>query len=46
MRARVFPFHRWWPMVNRSTIKADLLAGLAGCILGLRRQWPLPRLKS
>ena len=33
--ARVFPFLRWWPMVNRSTLKADLLAGLTGCILGL-----------
>src|SRR5712671_5242660 len=29
------PFLRWWPMVNRSTLKADLLAGLTGCILGL-----------
>lgn len=35
MRARVFPFLRWWPMVNRATLKADLLAGLTGCILGL-----------
>jgi SulP family sulfate permease len=33
--ARVFPFMRWWPMVNRSTFRADLLAGLSGAILGL-----------
>ena len=32
---RILPFLRWWPMVNRSTLKADLLAGLTGCILGL-----------
>ena len=35
MIERVLPFLRWWPMVNRSTLKADLLAGLTGCILGL-----------
>ena len=33
--ARVFPFLRWWPMVNRSTTRADLMAGLTGAILGL-----------
>ena len=33
--ARVLPFLRWWPMVNRSTLRADLLAGLTGSILGL-----------
>ena len=32
---RILPFLRWWPMVDRSTLKADLLAGLTGCILGL-----------
>ena len=32
---RILPFLRWWPMVNRSTLQADLLAGLTGCILGL-----------
>ena len=32
---RAVPFLRWWPMVNRATLKADLLAGLTGCILGL-----------
>ena len=35
MIERVLPFLRWWPMVNRATLKADLLAGLTGCILGL-----------
>ena len=33
--ARIFPFLRWWPMVNRSTTRADLMAGLTGAILGL-----------
>src|SRR5207344_2395473 len=33
--ARIFPFLRWWPMVNRNTTRADLLAGLTGAILGL-----------
>src|SRR5437762_2959769 len=33
--ARVLPFVRWWPMVNRSTLKADLIAGFTGSILGL-----------
>ena len=33
--ARVFPFVRWWPMVNRSTLKDDVIAGFTGSILGL-----------
>jgi SulP family sulfate permease len=33
--ARIFPFLRWWPMVNRNTTRADLMAGLTGAILGL-----------
>ena len=33
--SRVVPFVRWWPMVNRSTLKADLVAGFTGSILGL-----------
>jgi SulP family sulfate permease len=33
--ARVLPFARWWPMVNRATLKADLVAGFTGSILGL-----------
>src|SRR4051812_22114847 len=32
---RVFPFVRWWPMVNRSTLKDDLVAGFTGSILSL-----------
>ena len=35
MLARFFPFVRWWPTVNRTTARADLMAGLAGAILGL-----------
>jgi len=33
--ARIFPFLRWWPMVNRNTTRADLMAGLTGAVLGL-----------
>jgi sulfate permease, SulP family len=33
--ARVFPFLSWLPAVNRSTLKADLVAGITGSILGL-----------
>src|SRR5664279_2154203 len=33
--ARVFPFVRWWPKVTRSTLKADLVAGVTGTVLGL-----------
>ncbi len=32
---RLFPFIRWWPMVNRETLKADTLAGLTGAIVVL-----------
>lgn len=32
---RVFPFLTWWPEVNRTTIKADLMAGLTGAIIVL-----------
>ena len=28
--ARLFPFLRWWPMVDRHTTRADLIAGLPG----------------
>jgi SulP family sulfate permease len=31
----VFPFLRWWPLVDRHTTRAALLAGLTGAILGL-----------
>jgi len=33
--ARFFPFLRWGPMLNRPSLKADLLAGLSGSILWL-----------
>ncbi len=32
---RLFPFLRWWPMVNRVTLRADFLAGLTGAIIVL-----------
>lgn len=32
---RIFPFLRWWPMVNRATVKADLIAGLTGAMIVL-----------
>lgn len=31
----IFPFLRWWPRVNRQTLRADLLAGLVGAIVVL-----------
>lgn len=33
--ARIFPFLRWWPRVDRKATRADLVAGLTGAILGL-----------
>ncbi|HET9403581.1 MAG TPA: SulP family inorganic anion transporter, partial [Burkholderiales bacterium] len=33
--ARLFPFLRWWPRVNRATLRADALAGLTGAIIVL-----------
>jgi SulP family sulfate permease len=32
---RVFPSLRWWPRVNRETLRADSLAGLIGAIVVL-----------
>jgi len=32
---RVFPLLRWWPRVNRETLRADSLAGLIGAIVVL-----------
>ena len=31
----MFPFLRWWPLVNRQTLKADLIAGLTGGVVVL-----------
>lgn len=33
--ARLLPFMRWWPMVNRGTMRSDLSAGLTGAIVVL-----------
>jgi SulP family sulfate permease len=32
---RIFPFLRWWPMVNRATTKDDLVAGITGAMIVL-----------
>lgn len=32
---RFMPFLRWWPMVDRTTLRADLLAGLTGAVIVL-----------
>lgn len=33
--ARFLPFLRWWPRVNRVTVRADLLAGATGALIVL-----------
>jgi len=32
---KIFPFLRWWPMVNRNSSKTDMLAGLTGAMIVL-----------
>ena len=32
---RIFPFLSWWPRVNRSSLRADLIAGLVGAVVVL-----------
>lgn len=32
---KIFPFLRWWPMVNRDTHKADLIAAITGAMIVL-----------
>ncbi|MDD5177052.1 MAG: SulP family inorganic anion transporter [Sterolibacterium sp.] len=32
---RFFPFQHWWPQVNASSLRADLLAGLIGALIVL-----------
>src|SRR3989344_461442 len=32
---RLLPFLRWWPRVNRNTLKADLVAGFTGAVIVL-----------
>ena len=33
--SKIFPFLRWWPSVDRRTLRGDLLAGLTGAIIVL-----------
>ncbi len=33
--ARLFPSLRWWPRVNRESLKADLIAGFTGAVVVL-----------
>lgn len=33
--SRLFPFLRWWPRVNRETLRADAIAGLLGAVIVL-----------
>ncbi|UCH54303.1 MAG: SulP family inorganic anion transporter [Pseudomonadota bacterium] len=33
--SRIFPFLRWWPLITRDTLRADLLAGLTGAVIVL-----------
>lgn len=35
MLARLLPFLRWWPMVNRASTKDDLIAGITGAMIVL-----------
>jgi SulP family sulfate permease len=32
---RLFPFLKWWPMVNRASLRDDAIAGLTGAIIVL-----------
>ncbi len=32
---QLFPFLRWWPLVNADTLKSDLIAGLTGAVIVL-----------
>ena len=32
---KVFPFLRWWPMVDKQTTRSDIIAGLTGAIIVL-----------
>ncbi len=35
LAAKLFPFLRWWPKVNRRSFRDDLLAGLTGALIVL-----------
>ena len=30
---KLMPMLRWWPLVNRGSLRADLIAGLTGTII-------------
>jgi SulP family sulfate permease len=32
---KLFPFLKWWPLVNRRTLRADIMAGITGAIIVL-----------
>ena len=32
---RVFPFMRWWPMVDKATTQSDMMAGITGAMIVL-----------
>jgi SulP family sulfate permease len=33
--SRIFPFLLWWPLVNKRSLRADLIAGLTGAVIVL-----------
>src|SRR3989338_7319283 len=33
--AKLFPFLRWWPLITRSSLRDDLLAGFSGALIVL-----------
>lgn len=35
MMSKFFPFLTWWPLVNRRSLRADLIAGLTGSVIVL-----------
>jgi sulfate permease, SulP family len=32
---KLFPFLKWWPLVNRRTLRADIMAGITGAVIVL-----------
>src|SRR5512143_2647833 len=32
---KIFPFLKWWPLVNRRTLRADIMAGITGAVIVL-----------
>ncbi|MBI4983936.1 MAG: sulfate permease [Rhodocyclales bacterium] len=35
LAAKLFPFLRWWPLVNRRSLRDDLVAGITGALIVL-----------